>query len=70
LKLSVQVHEVGHNLGLPHSGEGNNNYDDKSGMMVRHTVDASIFLINSKEVFPLMHSSFDDLAITTMHTGI
>ncbi|KAL3909499.1 MAG: hypothetical protein SGILL_008065, partial [Bacillariaceae sp.] len=35
LKLSVQVHEVGHNLGLPHSGEGSNNYDDKSGMMVR-----------------------------------
>ncbi|KAG7353359.1 gametolysin peptidase M11 [Nitzschia inconspicua] len=33
LKMSVQVHEVGHNLGLPHSGRGGNEYGDQSGMM-------------------------------------
>lgn len=32
-QLSTQVHEIGHNLGLAHSGRGNDDYDDKSGMM-------------------------------------
>jgi len=27
------MHEIGHNLGLAHSGEGTSTYDDKSGMM-------------------------------------
>jgi len=31
--ISAQVHEVGHNLGLAHSGEGSMNYGDQSGMM-------------------------------------
>ena len=30
---SAQMHEVGHNLGLAHSGEGTNEYADNSGMM-------------------------------------
>ena len=30
---STQVHEVGHSLGLAHSGEGSNAYGDQSGMM-------------------------------------
>eukprot|EP00548_Thalassiothrix_antarctica_P008347 CAMPEP_0194131402 /NCGR_PEP_ID=MMETSP0152-20130528/2184_1 /TAXON_ID=1049557 /ORGANISM="Thalassiothrix antarctica, Strain L6-D1" /LENGTH=480 /DNA_ID=CAMNT_0038826173 /DNA_START=24 /DNA_END=1462 /DNA_ORIENTATION=- len=30
---SVLMHEIGHNLNLAHSGEGNNEYDDQSGMM-------------------------------------
>ena len=31
--VSAQVHEVGHNLGLAHSGEASNSYGDQSGMM-------------------------------------
>ena len=33
LSLSALMHEVGHNLGLTHSGEGNQAYGDKSGYM-------------------------------------
>jgi hypothetical protein len=33
LSLSTQMHEVGHNLGLGHSGLGTNNYLDRSGYM-------------------------------------
>mmetsp|Transcript_736 Transcript_736/g.1557 ORF Transcript_736/g.1557 Transcript_736/m.1557 type:complete len:769 (+) Transcript_736:86-2392(+) len=32
-QLSTQVHEIGHNMGLPHSGKGDSSYADKSGMM-------------------------------------
>ena len=32
---SVQIHEIGHNLGLSHAGEGSSEYADQSGMMVR-----------------------------------
>jgi len=32
-QLSTQVHEIGHNLGLAHSGVYPDNYADKSGMM-------------------------------------
>lgn len=35
LSLSGQMHELGHNLNLHHSGEGDEEYGDKSGMMVR-----------------------------------
>merc|ERR1719221_2027179 len=31
--VSAQVHEIGHNLGLAHSGENDLAYDDKSGFM-------------------------------------
>lgn len=31
--VSAQLHEVGHNLGLAHSGEGSSSYGDQSGMM-------------------------------------
>ena len=31
-QVTVQMHELGHNLGLPHSGEGSNEYGDHSGM--------------------------------------
>ena len=30
---SIQVHEVGHCLGLDHSGIGNDKYADESGFM-------------------------------------
>ena len=32
-QLSTQVHEVGHNFGLAHSGKNGDDYGDKSGMM-------------------------------------
>lgn len=32
-QLSTQVHEIGHNMGLPHSGRDGSSYADKSGMM-------------------------------------
>lgn len=32
-QLSSQMHEFGHNFGLPHSGRGGDDYSDKSGMM-------------------------------------
>jgi hypothetical protein len=31
--VSAQMHEIGHNLGLSHSGEGTSTYADQSGMM-------------------------------------
>lgn len=31
--ISNQMHEIGHNLGLCHSGEGNHAYGDQSGLM-------------------------------------
>ena len=31
--MSVQMHEVGHNLGLSHTSEGSDEYGDKSGMV-------------------------------------
>ena len=30
---NIQLHEVGHNLGLDHSGIGNDEYADESGFM-------------------------------------
>ncbi|KAL3906428.1 MAG: hypothetical protein SGARI_004013, partial [Bacillariaceae sp.] len=33
LSMSVQVHEVGHNLGLAHSGKDGNAYQDQGGFM-------------------------------------
>jgi Gametolysin peptidase M11 len=33
-RLSAVMHEVGHNLGLHHSGQGGNDYGDQSGYMV------------------------------------
>ncbi len=33
MMVSAQMHEIGHNLGLAHSGENGNKYDDKSGMV-------------------------------------
>lgn len=32
-QLSTQVHEIGHNLGLSHSGKNGDDYSDKTGMM-------------------------------------
>ncbi len=32
-QLSTQLHEIGHNLGLSHSGKGGDDYSDKTGMM-------------------------------------
>ena len=32
-QLSTQVHEIGHNFGLSHSGKNGDDYSDKSGMM-------------------------------------
>ena len=34
--LLVQMHEIGHNLQMLHSGEGNATYGDKTGMMGAH----------------------------------
>ena len=31
--VTVQMHEIGHNLGLAHSGEGGSTYGDTSGLM-------------------------------------
>lgn len=31
--ISAQMHEIGHNINLSHSGEGENEYGDQSGMM-------------------------------------
>merc|ERR1711907_801894 len=31
--VSAQMHEVGHNLGLGHSGKGSNDYGDRTGIM-------------------------------------
>jgi hypothetical protein len=33
MKVSAQVHEIGHNLGLSHSNEGGESYEDRSGMV-------------------------------------
>ena len=30
---STQVHEIGHNLNLDHSGDGNDEYEDETGLM-------------------------------------
>lgn len=32
-KVSAQMHEIGHNIGLGHSNENGNSYQDQSGMM-------------------------------------
>lgn len=31
--VSAQVHEVGHNLNVAHTGEGNDEYGDETGLM-------------------------------------
>jgi len=33
LSVSAQVHEIGHNLGLGHAGEGTERYGDQTGTM-------------------------------------
>lgn len=43
--LSGQVHEVGHNLGLAHSGEGTVAYGDQTGMMVSVPSDSILDVI-------------------------
>jgi len=41
--LSAQLHELGHNLNLGHSGEGSQAYDDQSGYMVSAWAQGKIY---------------------------
>lgn len=41
---SGQMHEIGHNLGLAHSNENGNEYNDQSGMMVSTTTPCYAFV--------------------------
>ena len=50
---SAQMHEIGHNLNLQHSGEGNNEYDDQS-CMVRIKVYETRFLTNVLLFYPFI----------------
>ncbi|MGK3737716.1 MAG: hypothetical protein ACI8RD_010315 [Bacillariaceae sp.] len=43
--ISTQVHEVGHNLGLAHSGESSVTYGDQSGMMVSKIMTMTMMII-------------------------
>ena len=42
--VSGQMHEIGHNLGLAHSGEGNSEYADTSGMVSDGSILTDLFL--------------------------
>uniref|UniRef100_A0A7S4AQ38 Peptidase M11 gametolysin domain-containing protein n=1 Tax=Pseudo-nitzschia australis TaxID=44445 RepID=A0A7S4AQ38_9STRA len=53
--VSTQLHEVGHNLGLAHSGEGSETYGDQSGIMgfSYNVDDAPIMCFNSAKNYQL-----------------
>lgn len=44
-QVSTQVHEVGHNLNLNHSGQGNSEYGDKSCMVSYRHNDVLQFVV-------------------------
>jgi hypothetical protein len=46
MKVSAQVHEIGHNLGLSHSNEGGESYEDRSGMVSPTDLENDNHLIN------------------------
>jgi hypothetical protein len=67
--MSAQVHEVGHNLGLSHSGQGSDPYGDRSGMMVRQSLVGNTF----RQVLsccPVSIFSFDFLSIQGYSYGM
>ena len=54
--VSGQVHEIGHNIGLAHSGEGGDEYDDQSGM-VRFSFTFG-FIISTLTIYIYIYISF------------
>lgn len=65
--VSSQMHEIGHNIGLGHSGQGDDEYGDKSGMMgYSFTSDDTSMCFNAAKNYQLgwydlQKASFDPL---------
>lgn len=66
-RVSAQMHEVGHNLGLAHSGEAGNTYGDQSGMMgYSYNQDEQKMCFNAAKNWQLGWYSNQALALTNL----
>lgn len=53
---SAQVHEIGHNYGLGHSGHGNNRYGDTTVSLFTHVSMAYDIKFHFRLIFPSSHN--------------
>ena len=51
IRPSAQMHEIGHNLNLAHSGEGNDPYDDLSCMVSFHSSNSTILFVQDPHTY-------------------
>lgn len=68
--VSLQMHEVGHNLGLAHSGEGTSQYGDRSGIMgASFEEDDTSFCFNNAKNWQLGWYTDRQISINPLEIG-